>query len=177
MTILNDTQTILLSHASQREGGSLLPVPACIRTPGHTVRRLMSALLDQGLAEERPVRDATLLWREDGDDRFGLFATEAGLAALDSGGAGGEADEDTASAAQEPTSTAGHAKPPARSDSKQSKLLAMLQSESGANIEQLCTGFGWQAHSARAMLTGLRKRGHDVVRTKVDGVTIYRVQA
>jgi len=37
---------------------------------------------------------------------------------------------------------------------------------------------GWQAHSVRAALTGLRKRGYTITRTRAeDGATIYAITA
>lgn len=54
-------------------------------------------------------------------------------------------------------------------------LLDMLRTPDGASIEDLTLRFGWKPHSARAMLTGLRKAGHHVQRDKVGNVTVYRV--
>ena len=34
---------------------------------------------------------------------------------------------------------------------------------------------GWQAHSARAALTGLRQQGHAIERSKLDGETRYAI--
>lgn len=191
MTKLNDTQIILLSQASQRQDQSLLPVPATIRTPARTVTKLLAALAAQGLAEERPVRDAAQVWREDGDDRFGLFLTDAGLAAIDGTtdiSTAAETDDDASVsplAANQPSAALPkHAKAAApsiptsqRTGSKKDLLIAMLQSPEGASIEAMTEAFGWQAHSARAMLTGLRKAGHNIERAKLGDVTIYRLVA
>lgn len=56
-------------------------------------------------------------------------------------------------------------------------LLNLLRNTDGASIEDLISHFGWKPHSARAMLTGLRKAGHDVQRDKVGSITVYRVSA
>jgi len=61
--------------------------------------------------------------------------------------------------------------------SRRHALLVLLRSPDGASIEDLVTHFGWKPHSARAMLTGLRKAGHNVQRHKAGSVTIYRVPA
>jgi len=61
--------------------------------------------------------------------------------------------------------------------SRRDALLDLLRKPDGASIEDLVTHFGWKPHSARAMLTGLRKAGHDVQRDKAGSVTIYRVPA
>ncbi len=61
---------------------------------------------------------------------------------------------------------------------KADTILDLLQRPIGASISELTTATGWQPHSVRAALTGLRKKGHDVVRTKDDqGVTRYSIAA
>lgn len=52
----------------------------------------------------------------------------------------------------------------------------LLRRPKGATIPQLQKSTGWQAHSVRAALTGLRKKGHDIQRRSDEkGVTIYRI--
>ena len=43
-------------------------------------------------------------------------------------------------------------------------LLEMLEREDGASLSEICAATGWQAHSARAALSGLRKAGHTIER-------------
>ena len=63
----------------------------------------------------------------------------------------------------------------ARPDTKQATLIALLERQAGATIAQMCAKTGWQAHSVRAALTGLRKRGIPVTRTSNEsGPSIYR---
>lgn len=57
---------------------------------------------------------------------------------------------------------------------KQSLVLAMLRSEQGATLPQLVDATAWKQHTIRAALTGLRKKGHILVKDKLDGVTRYR---
>jgi hypothetical protein len=63
--------------------------------------------------------------------------------------------------------------------SKQSQLLAMLRSPSGATIEQMTCATGWQPHSVRGVISGvLRKRLKlNVVCTQdpAGGARVYRV--
>jgi hypothetical protein len=59
--------------------------------------------------------------------------------------------------------------------SRTDQLIALLRMPDGASIEDLCERFGWLPHSARAALTGLRKRGLDVQRSKAGTVTVYRI--
>lgn len=64
-------------------------------------------------------------------------------------------------------------KPPA---TKQAAMIEMLKRPHGASIADLTTATGWQAHSVRAALTGLRKRDMAIVRTEGDGGgSIYRI--
>lgn len=60
---------------------------------------------------------------------------------------------------------------------KTARLLEMLQRGEGASIEEVSELLGWQQHTVRAALTGLRKKGHEVVRDKEGSVTIYRIAA
>ncbi len=57
---------------------------------------------------------------------------------------------------------------------KASAILSQLGRRNGATIAQLQKATGWQPHSIRAWLTGLRKQGHDILRGKnAKGVTTY----
>ena len=59
---------------------------------------------------------------------------------------------------------------------KQAAILGLLQRPLGASIADLTEATQWQAHSVRAALTGLRKKGHAIVRANDDsGVTRYRI--
>ncbi len=66
-------------------------------------------------------------------------------------------------------------------DAKRTKadtIVELLQRPTGASIAELTEATGWQQHSVRAALTGLRKKGREVVRTKDDqGVTRYFIEA
>src|SRR5439155_24006938 len=66
---------------------------------------------------------------------------------------------------------------PARS-SKKAAIVALLERPNGAAISDLTKATGWQTHSVRAALTGLRKEGKELVRDKdAAGVTHYRLAA
>ncbi|WP_086437025.1 DUF3489 domain-containing protein [Altererythrobacter xiamenensis] len=58
---------------------------------------------------------------------------------------------------------------------KISQVAKLMQRKSGATLEQMMQATGWQKHSVRAALTGLKKRGHVVERSVADGVSIYRL--
>ena len=67
---------------------------------------------------------------------------------------------------------------PVRAGTKQAKLIDMLKRADGASIARMGAKTGWQPHSVRAALTGLRKRGFDITRERSDaGVTVYRIGA
>ena len=53
-------------------------------------------------------------------------------------------------------------------------ILKLLHRPNGASIAQLQKAAGWQPHSLRAALTGLRKKGHAIKRGRdAKGVTRY----
>ena len=57
-------------------------------------------------------------------------------------------------------------------------MLNLLQRPHGAAIDDLTAATGWQTHSVRAALTGLRKAGKELVRDKdATGITHYRLAA
>lgn len=56
---------------------------------------------------------------------------------------------------------------------KTSLVLDLLSRPEGATLDQMVAATGWQPHTARAALTGLRKKGHTIERRKVDGKTTY----
>ncbi len=58
---------------------------------------------------------------------------------------------------------------------KQARLVDYLSRPWGTNIADLTRLLGWQPHTVRAALTGLRKKGYRVTGTKdKDGATVYR---
>lgn len=56
----------------------------------------------------------------------------------------------------------------------------MLAAPAGASLCQLCAATGWQAHSVRAALSGLRKAGMTILREpagETGGEPTYRIAA
>ena len=65
-----------------------------------------------------------------------------------------------------------------RTNTKQAKLIAMLEAKDGATVEEIASAFGWQAHTVRGAIYGaLRKKlGLDVTSEKVEGRgRVYRI--
>ncbi len=48
------------------------------------------------------------------------------------------------------------------------KVQDLLRRPSGASLEALCKATGWQPHSVRAALSGLRKKGATIQRCASD---------
>ena len=69
-------------------------------------------------------------------------------------------------------SAGGRVKP---STTKQALLLKLLRRPKGASIADLMGATGWQAHSVRAALSGLRKRDVVVLRETADDGSCYRI--
>ena len=64
---------------------------------------------------------------------------------------------------------------PAKPQTKSDLVLALLDRADGATIDQLVAVTGWLPHTTRAMLTGLKKKGHIIVSQKpAEGQRIYR---
>ena len=59
---------------------------------------------------------------------------------------------------------------------KAAKLLTLLQTGTGASLEEMVEATGWQSHTVRAAMTGLRKKGH-VIEKHIEGnTTIWSVK-
>lgn len=61
--------------------------------------------------------------------------------------------------------------------SKISMVLDLLRREQGATLTELVEATGWLPHTSRAALTGLRKKGHSLEKTKRGDATCYRIVA
>ena len=58
---------------------------------------------------------------------------------------------------------------------KTATIIALLQRNDGATLAEMMEATGWQPHSTRAVLTGLKKKGHVIEKSKRDDVTCYRI--
>ena len=55
------------------------------------------------------------------------------------------------------------------------QVIALLKRSEGATLAEITAITGWQPHSARAALTGLRKKGHSIERSKRDDAGCWRI--
>lgn len=172
MTKLTDTQAIILSAASQRDGHIALPLPDSLR--GGAAAKVVGAMLAKSFLEEveADMRKGEPVWRETGDGHgVKLVATDAGLAAI-----GIETD----SAEVKPTEDAAPKTRTPREDTKQATLIAMLRAPDGATIAEIMAATGWQSHTVRGAMSGALKKklGLEITSEKVeDRGRVYKLPA
>ena len=71
--------------------------------------------------------------------------------------------------------TAKITKPNAQQPTKAMQVEKLLKAAKGASLDDMVLATGWQTHSCRAFLTGLRKKGRTIVRAnRKDGISFYR---
>ena len=191
---LNETQRALLSAAAQR-GDHFLTFPEGRRFA--TARQAANALVAAGLAREVRARGEAPVWRrdKDGESAFALKLTTAGMkafAALADDGEGGSRGKPEGGVRTEPReaerpsrrvakeiakekASASIAAP--RSGTKIDHVVKMLSRPEGATLEAIINATGWLPHTTYAALTGLRKRGYALERSRNDNVgrSVYRL--
>jgi predicted ArsR family transcriptional regulator len=180
MTKLSDTQAVILSAASQRDDGAVLPLPETLKIRGGAVDKVLGSLEAKGLIEHRGSRR--------GDNPPPLRITRAGLEAIgvepeDAGDIQRGATEgarlaDAAdveglarSGAPAPDTQHGAAttRTP-RAGTKQALMIALLRRPEGATVEQIAAATGWQHHTIRGAISGaLKKRLSLTIQTTRDG--------
>lgn len=174
MTKLTDTQAIILSTASQRDGNIALPLPDSLR--GGAAAKVIGAMLAKGFLEEvdADLRNGEPVWRETGDGHgVTLVATDAGLAAIGIG-------IETGSTEVKPTEDSALKTCTPREGTKQATLIAMLRAPDGATIEEIMAATNWQSHTVRGAMAGALKKklGLEVTSEKVeDRGRVYKLPA
>ncbi len=166
MAKLNDTQLMILSAASRHRDFSAYPLPKTVKAGDGP--KLLKKLLTLNMREETEAVGDAVVWREHEDGyKLTLVLADAGFKAL------GLAREEQAAAKPK-----ANEKAVSKQGSKQERLVAMLRSGKGATIDELCHEFGWQQHSARAIIsvTVRRKLGLAVTSEKVSNHgRVYKV--
>ena len=153
MTKLTDTQRTVLTAASRREDGAILPLPKNLK--GGAATKVVDALIRKDFVERVASENPA------GDDI--LKITGKGLAAID-------ADPD-----KKPKTPR-----KVRQGTKQAVLIDMLRREEGATIGQVAEATGWQRHTVRGAISGALKKklGLAVTSEKIDGgERVYRIIA
>lgn len=152
MTIkLNDLQRVLLSKASQNDDGRVSDTGL---DPSKAKQALSGLVRRQLLEKYEHEAGAAQAYR----------ITNAGLAAIG-------IEEPTEAAAGTPSGVAAAPK------TKIATVITLLNRAEGATLDQMIAATGWLPHTTRAALTGLRRRGHAVMRTATDDGSVYRIGA
>jgi hypothetical protein len=176
---LTDTQLVMLSAAAQREDGCLVAPPTL---KGGAAQKVANKLIAAGLVTEIEAKAGDPIWRRDpgSEASYALRLTGSGAKAIavDESEEPQQADNEGRRSADELTAPskprameaapaeaiaptgAGPSAP--RGGSKLMQVIELLQRDRGATIDELIAATGWLAHTTRAALTGLRKRGYGV---------------
>lgn len=77
----------------------------------------------------------------------------------------------TKTSAAKPTAQSAKREP----TTKNQQVIDLLSREGGATLDEISTLAGWQPHSTRSFMTGLKKKGHVIESDKIDGVRRYRI--
>jgi uncharacterized protein DUF3489 len=195
---LTATQLVLLGAAAQRKDLCLVAPPTL---KGATAQKVASKLISAGFVKEVKAKASNPIWRRDEESgaSYALKLTAAGTEAIevDDAAEPEDAGEESAALANRDQAAIlskldatdarpaeamepGPLRPSApRGGSKLARVIALLERDHGATIEQLIAATGWLPHSARAALTGLRKRGYAVAIDRSDDKrgSFYRILA
>ncbi|KQO91185.1 hypothetical protein ASF32_22995 [Methylobacterium sp. Leaf91] len=167
--MIDETHHALLKTAAESPD-QLIARPVGLNT--RAAKALFAKLRKTALAVEVVVIEDEPHWHSDERGPIGLRLTSAGRESL------GFRPDVSSPAASPPVAdaTLGGAETKPRSGTKQALIIAMLWRDEGATLADLMAATGWLAHSTRAALTGLRKRG--MIPTKgcdAEGRTVYRL--
>jgi len=162
------TQRNMLCVAAQREDRCLEPTGDL---KGSAARAFATKLIGAGMAREVRAKDGLPVWRADKTmgQNYSLKLTAIGIKA--------------AAAKQETNKFSSEAGPVdplpmPKEASKLSKVVLMLSQGGGITVDEISKVMGWLPHTTHAALTGLRKRGVNIVRDKIvgKGSSSYRIE-
>lgn len=154
---------IMLITASRRAAGNLLPWPRSLAAHADDLPKAVSALLRRKLIAEVEVDSARKARRTKSGKRLGLIITDAGRAALDEEIAPEAPVSLPAAVTQTEPPSAPSSPILLRPGTKLALLIDLLKGEAGASLAEMSGAAGWLPHTTRAALSGLRKKGFDVV--------------
>ena len=194
---VSSVQRAILQAAAIRND-RLLDTPNNLR--GGVTKQIGAKFLAAGWAKEIKATKDAPVWRRDAmaGHAFALKLTPVGMKAVAAFPEASEAEVTATTSAAigpkaeiallvgpdnkvvttEPTSNIETADGPRapRSGSKLDRVQQMQKAEDGATPEEITAVTRWLPHSARAALTGLRKRGYRLTlsRGERNGVSVYR---
>jgi hypothetical protein len=188
---LTDTQLIILSAAAQREDRCLVASP---KLKGGAALKVANKLISAGFVEEIKAEAPATIWRRDNEagQTYALMLTAAGAKMIgidevveSESGALKDRDQKAVSPkarlmeAPQPREPALAGPSAPRASSKLARVIELIQRDHGATIDELIAATGWLAHTTRAALTGLRKRGFAVAINREDEErgSFYRIKA
>ena len=153
MTKLTDTQSVILSAASQRTDGLALPLPKSLK--GGAAHKVVNALVDKGLLKEvranRKMNDP--VWRENDEGQIlTLVITDQGLEAI------GIEVEPKKPKAPKPEPKPASAERKTRDGTKQALMIELLRRPSGTTLAEIVETTGWQPHTVRGAMAGALKK-------------------
>ena len=161
-------QRNMLCVAAQREDRCLEPTGDL---KGSAARAFATKLIDAGLVRGIRAKDGLPVWRTDKTlgHNYSLKLTATGIKA-----AAEQQDTNRFSSSALPLDPL----PTPKETSKLSKLILMLSQDGGITVDEISKAMGWLPHTTRAALTGLRKRGVNIVRAKILGKrgSCYRIE-
>lgn len=176
MPKLTDAQLIVLSKAAARGDGAAVTPD---RMNKAAAAKVGASLVAHKLMREIRTKPDLPVWREDERGRrMSLIITRAGQDAIAVEDEEGGPELPVASKSEKFKSDAMNRSPSAspRAGSKQALVIEMLSRQQGSTLDRLIEATGWQPHTTRAALTGLRKRGFTIERTRREGdSSVYRI--
>ena len=191
---LTDLQLVMLSEAAQRKDCCLTPPPTL---KGRAGEKVVNRLISSGLVKEVRAKAGAPVWRRDAEmgQAYALQLTGDGAKAAAVGKrlAPERAGDEDGSAkcvdqkiglssppvVESPLTESAPAGPCApRGGSKLVHVVELLSRDHGATLDELIAATGWLAHTTRAALTGLRKRGYRVAlnRSNNEQGSFYRIR-
>jgi hypothetical protein len=180
MAKLTDTQLIILSNAAAgADGVAVVPAKMNKATAAKVGASLVARKLMPGWRQDSDGRPTSLVITRAGCDAIGLDEGEVAKQAHYSVGKiasrSPSHSKDDGSKRTASTPSLLNINLP-RAGSKQAIVTAMLGANDGATLEALMKATGWLPHTTRAALTGLRKRGFSIERSREAGeASLYRI--
>ena len=173
MTKLTDTQLTVLTAASRRDDGAILPLPKNLK--GGAATKVVDALIRKGFVEciaaGSPAGDTIPKITRQGLEAIGSDPDKGARAAE-----GGQSSEPAPSARRKASKAATAPEGPkaprkVREGTKQAALIDMLRREEGATIGQIVEATGWRSNTIRGAISGALKKklGLTVTSEKNDG--------